>query len=101
MQAPWSVIDLFTDIDDKVNTFNTMFDNILNQHASIKAIKVKGKPNPCVDENIRALMKTRDRWHKYAKRTNDPLAWSAYRNLRGEVKREIKIGRTGICIKSD
>ena len=73
------MIDVFTDIDDKVNAFNTMFNDILDQHAPVKTIKVKGKPNPCVDENIRtrALMKTRDHWHKHAKRTNDPLAWSA------------------------
>ena len=43
-----SGIDVFTDIDDKVNAFNTMFNDILNQHAPIKTIKVKGKPNPCV-----------------------------------------------------
>ncbi|CAB4039843.1 Hypothetical predicted protein, partial [Paramuricea clavata] len=68
-----------------------MFNDILNQHAPIKSIKVKGKPNPCVNENIRALMKTRDHWCKLAQRSNDPLAWSAYRNFRGEVKREIKL----------
>ena len=62
-----------------------MFNDILDQHAPIKTIKVKEKPNPCVDENIRALMKTRDHWHKHAKRTNDPLAWSAYRNFRGKL----------------
>ena len=36
-------------------------------------------------------MKTRDHWHKHARRTNDSLAWSAYRNFRGEVRREIKL----------
>jgi hypothetical protein len=63
-QALWPVIDVFTDIDDKVNPFNTMFNDILNQHAPIKSIKVKGKPNPCVNENIHALMNTRDHWRK-------------------------------------
>ena len=43
-QAPWSVIDIFTDIDDKVNAFNTMFNDTLDQHAPIKTIKVKGIP---------------------------------------------------------
>ena len=80
LQAPWSVIDAFTDIDDQVNAFNSTFNDILDQHAPIKTIKVKGKPNPCVDENIRALMKTRDHWHKYAKRQMIPL-----RGLRIEI----------------
>ena len=36
-------------------------------------------------------MKTRDDWRKEARKRNNPMAWSAYRNLRQEVKREIKI----------
>ena len=36
-------------------------------------------------------MKTRDDWRKEARKRNDPMAWTAYRNLRQEVKREIKI----------
>ena len=54
-----------------------MFNDILGQHhAPKKTIKVKEKPNPCVNENIRAVMKTKDHWHKHAKKANDPLAWS-------------------------
>lgn len=36
-------------------------------------------------------MKTRDDWRKKAKKTNDPLSWTAYRYFRQEVKREIRI----------
>jgi hypothetical protein len=36
-------------------------------------------------------MRTRDHWRKKAKKTNDVLAWSAYRNFRNEVKREIRL----------
>ena len=35
-------------------------------------------------------MKSRDRWRKIARRTNNPDAWAAYRNLRNDVKREIR-----------
>ena len=56
LQAPWSVIDIFTHIDDKVDAFNTMFNDILDQHAPIKTIKIKGKP--CVDENKRSFAQT-------------------------------------------
>ena len=73
-QAPWSMIDVFIDIDDKVNAFITMFNDILDQHAPIKTIKVKGKPNPCFDENKRSLAQT-----------------SQKDNFRREVKREIKL----------
>ncbi|PFX18846.1 putative RNA-directed DNA polymerase from transposon BS [Stylophora pistillata] len=35
-------------------------------------------------------MKSRDRWRKIARRTNNPDAWAAYRNLRKDVNREIR-----------
>ena len=90
-KAPWSIVDIFDDVEDKLHVFNSLFSSILDQHAPIKTFKVRGKPNPCITDNIRALMKTRDYWRKEARKSNDPLAWTAYRNLRQEVKREIKI----------
>ncbi|KAL9950470.1 hypothetical protein ACROYT_G042968 [Oculina patagonica] len=53
----------------------------------------------CVEKNrtservreIKQLMKTRDTWHKSAKRTNDRLHWNAFKFFRQEVKREIRM----------
>jgi len=56
----WSVIDIFDDVDDKLNAFNLIFDDILDSHAPIKEVKIRGRPNPCVTKEIRTLMKTRD-----------------------------------------
>ena len=36
-------------------------------------------------------MRTRDHWKKIARKTKDPLAWSAYKNFSKEVKREIRL----------
>ena len=90
-KAPWSIVDVFDEVEDKLHVFNLLFSSILDEHAPIKTFKVRGKPNPCITDNIRALMKTRDYWRKEARKRNDPMAWTAYRNLRQEVKREIKI----------
>ena len=89
-QVPWSVIEAFSDVDDKLNAFNLLFNDIFDQHAPLKTFRVHGKPNPCVTDNIRALTRERDSWRRLAKRTNDPMAWSAYKNFRREVKREIR-----------
>ena len=35
-------------------------------------------------------MKTRGYWRKEARKTGDPIVWRTYRELRQEVKREIK-----------
>ena len=89
--APWSIVDVFDDVEDKLYAFDLLFTEIFGRHAPVKTFKARGKPNPCVTDNIRGLMKTRDDWRKKAKKTNDPLSWTAYRYFRQEVKREIRI----------
>ena len=89
--VPWPIVDIIDSVDDKLFAFDALFNDILEQHAPVKSFKMRGKPNPCVTDNIRGLMKTRDKWHKEAKKTNDPLAWRTYKFFRQEVKREIRI----------
>ena len=89
--APWSIVDVFDDVEDKLYAFDSLFTEILDRHAPVKTFKARCKPNPCVTNNIRGLMKTRDDLRKKAKKTNDPLSWTAYRYFRQEVKREIRI----------
>ena len=43
-------------------------------------------------DEIRHLMKAREDWRKIARKTNDLCAWSAYKNLKREVKKEIRVG---------
>jgi hypothetical protein len=91
LQAPWSITDVFDDAEDKLYAFgNSLFNDILDKHAPVKTIKLKGKPNCCITEEIRELLKIRDEWKKMARKTNDPFAWSAFKNFRREVKRRIR-----------
>jgi hypothetical protein len=77
--VPSSVVDVFNDADDKLNAFHLLFNPILDSHAPIKNIKIRSKPNPYVTDEIRSLMKMRDKWRKFARKTNDPLAWARYK----------------------
>ena len=89
--APWSIVDVFDDVEDKLYAFDLLFTEIFDRHAPVKTFKARSKPNPRVTDNICGLMKTKDDWRKKAKKTNDPLYWTAYRYFRQEVKREIRI----------
>ena len=53
--VPLSVIDIFEDTDDKLNVFNISYNQVLDQHAPIKTIKVNTHPVPFMNDNIRAL----------------------------------------------
>ena len=89
--VPFHMVNFFDDFNDQVDAFNSLFLDVLNEHAPIKRIKIKSRPNPFITREIRELMRTRDRWHKSAIKTNDPLHWNAYRLFRQEVKKEIRL----------
>lgn len=74
--APWSIkiIDVFN--EDKLYAFDLLL-YLLRYFISV--LQLSAKPNPCVTDNICGLMKTRDDWRKKAKKTNDPLSWTAFR----------------------
>lgn len=52
-------------------TCNILFTQILDQHEPLKNVKLRAQPTPFIDDNTRALMKTRNQWQKLA-RQNDP-----------------------------
>ena len=60
---------------------------------SIKTVKLRARPNPFITNEIREQMRLRDRWRKQARTTNDQIAWSTYRNLKREIKRELRIAQ--------
>ena len=85
--ASWSVINNFEDVNYCLDAFDLLFNEILDQHAPIRKVKVRTRPNPFVTEEIRGQIKTRDRWRK-ARKTGDPAAWSACKR---DVKRELRV----------
>ena len=69
-----------------MNAFNDLLLACLDDHAPIKTVKLRHKPNPFITEDIRDLMKVRDRLHKRARRTGRREDWEAFKELRNRVK---------------
>ena len=63
----------------------------------LKKITLRIRPNPCVTDEIRFLIRTKDYWRKIARKSNDPLDWAAYKNFKREVKRELRLAERGTC----
>ena len=89
--VPFHIADIFDDFNDQVDVLNKLFLDTLSEHAPVKRIKIKSRPNPFITPEIKQLMKTRDSWQKKARKTNDKLHWNAFRFFRQDVKREIGI----------
>ena len=71
--VPFHMISMFDDFDDQVDTFNALLIDVLNDHATVKRIKIKSRPNSFVIEKIRELMMNRNLWHRRAITSNDRL----------------------------
>ena len=57
-KVPWSVLETFDDPEDKLHAFNLLFNEVLDRHAPLKTIRLRGRPNPYITDEIRDLMTT-------------------------------------------
>ena len=67
--VPWHMKYFFDDIVSEVKTLNSLFSDVLDQHAPIKRIKITSRSNPFVTPEIKQRMKTRNRWHSDLRQT--------------------------------
>ena len=89
-QEQWEHISLVDDVDEQLNQFNSNFLRILDRHASVKTIKVRYRQSRFVDNEIKELMKKRDRLHRVARQTKNICDWDSFRVARNEVKKTLR-----------
>ena len=89
-KAPWSIIGLFDEFEDKVDCFNRLFLQVLELHAPLKTFKVRNTTTPFITAEIKSLMNQRDNQHRLARLSSTPSDWEAYRSLRRDVKTKIR-----------
>ena len=82
--VPWSVIDLFSDVDDKIETWNTLFTDVVNKHIPLVTRRVKNKQLPgWMTRDILQQICVRDKLKARAK--NNVLARTMYKRVRNNV----------------
>ena len=89
-QEQWENISLADDVDGQLNLFNHNFLRILDRHAPVKTIKVRYRHSPFVNNEIKELMKKRDRLHRVARQTKNFCDWDSFRAVRNEVKKTLR-----------
>ena len=83
---PWNEVVLIDDASDMVDRFNKRFLQVLDGHAPVKSVKVKRRHCPFVNEEIKELMRDRDRLLNRARCTGLPVDWELHRDSRQVVK---------------
>ena len=70
--APFSIVDLFVEVDDKVYAFEQLFYEILTEHAPLKQTMVRGNQVPCMTEQWRKAIRHRNKlWRLFMRNRTD------------------------------
>ena len=86
--APWSLLEVFDDINDKLATWELIFHDVMNRHMPIVKKRVRRKClSPWMNKEIMHLIHLRDQFKSRAK--SNILARTMYKNLRNRVVKNI------------
>ena len=90
LQLQWDQIYYTQDVNDKLNIFNNNILFLINKHAPMKQKKVKERPfTPWITNNIKLLMKLRDKAYKKYLKQKTETKLQYYRELRNFTKHAI------------
>ena len=76
-RVPWETVKLMASVDDRVDAFNNLFLTCLDNHATMKTLKLKRKSNPSITAVIRERINTRNKLHKRARKSGTHEEWKA------------------------
>ena len=92
--APWHVAEIFDDIDDQVNFWESLYLKVLDHHAPKRRFRVRAKSLPWIDDDLRNLMRYRDWLHRRAIRENSSIIWDIYKSARNKVTSDLRQAKT-------
>ena len=88
--VPWQVSEIFDDIDDQVNFWESLYLRVLDHHAPKRRFRVRAKSLPWIDDDLRNLMRYRDWLHRRAIRENSSINWDSYKSARNKVTSDLR-----------
>ena len=71
-----------------------LFDDICNDHAPQKQVKIRNSSAPWISDEIRYKMNRRYKLFKKAVYTNCPLLWQEHKRARNEIISALRLGKT-------
>ena len=80
--------EIFDDIDDQVNFWESLYLKVLDHHAPKRRFRVRA------DDDLRNLMRYRDWLHRRAIRENSSIIWNIYKSARNKVTSDLRRAKT-------
>jgi len=67
-------MEVFDDVDDKYYVFESLYIDILNEHAPLKQFQVRGNQVPFMNEQWRKAIRHRNKlWKQFIRERNDQI----------------------------
>ena len=76
------------DVNVLVTQWSTLFSLIIDKHAPIKALRVSEKYCPWVNDDLKQLIRSRDKLKKAAVKSKSQLLMSSYRHIRNKINKQ-------------
>ena len=83
---PFREIYRINDVNEKIGFFNKLFTNTLDKHAPIECIRIKGRTNKFINNELKSMMKLRDKSLKVFHLSRKNEDWNVYKQLRNFIK---------------
>jgi hypothetical protein len=84
-RLPWSVLNVFDDVDDKLLVFNSLLNDALSLHAPFKSFRSKKNPAPWISKSVRDEMDIRNKLLRKFRSTKCPSDWHLFTAQRNRV----------------
>lgn len=77
-------------VDDMIDFWNSNILKLFDIHAPLKTVRISKAPAPWLTENLKLMMKLRDKAHLKYKHEKTDQAWVAYKDLRNLINMSVK-----------
>ncbi len=82
--APFHIIEVFDNVDDKYYAFESLYLDILNEHAPLKQVHVRGNQVPFMTEQWRKAIRRRNKLRKQFIRERTDANYAIYKAQRNK-----------------
>ena len=78
------------DINSAVDAWNSVFLDVINRHAPIRKMRIKGLHAPWITTLLSDAMRDRDFHHRKAIKTNSKFHWDQFRKIKNLTNTLVK-----------
>ena len=83
--VPWNCIDSLTDVNEALDLWYNMFNDVVDKHIPKRSKRIKAGKTPWLNNDIKQQMTRRDFLHRKALRSNSKHDWDNYKVCRNKV----------------